>query len=53
MSELANLPPWTHQPFVGESAFAHKAGVHVSAVQKDSKPMNIFRRRWWATNEGY
>ncbi len=36
VSELANLAPWTHQPFVGDSAFAHKAGVHVSAVQKDS-----------------
>jgi 2-isopropylmalate synthase len=36
VSELANLPPWTHQPFVGESAFAHKGGIHVSAVQKDS-----------------
>jgi 2-isopropylmalate synthase len=37
VSELANLPPWIHQPFVGESAFAHKAGIHVSAVQKDSQ----------------
>jgi 2-isopropylmalate synthase len=37
VSELANLPPWTHQPFVGESAFAHKAGIHVSAVQRDSQ----------------
>ena len=36
VSELANLPPWTHQPFVGDSAFAHKGGIHVSAVQKNS-----------------
>ncbi len=32
--ELANLPHQKHQPYVGESAFAHKAGVHVSAVLK-------------------
>lgn len=32
--EIANLPPNKHQPFVGSSAFAHKAGVHVNAVKK-------------------
>lgn len=26
--------PFKRQPFVGESAFAHKGGVHVSAVRK-------------------
>ncbi|MCS6817599.1 MAG: citramalate synthase [Acidobacteriota bacterium] len=36
VSELANLPPRPNQPFVGRSAFAHKAGVHVSAVLKDA-----------------
>ncbi|MBI5234282.1 MAG: citramalate synthase [Deltaproteobacteria bacterium] len=30
--ELANIRPPKHQPYVGESAFAHKGGVHVSAV---------------------
>jgi 2-isopropylmalate synthase len=34
VSELANLRPFRHQPYVGDSAFAHKAGVHVSAVLK-------------------
>jgi len=34
VSELANLPPRKHLPFVGESAFAHKGGIHVSAVMK-------------------
>jgi len=34
VNELANLAPNKHQPFVGNSAFAHKAGVHVSAVKK-------------------
>lgn len=32
--EIANLPPFKRQPFVGESAFAHKGGVHVSAIRK-------------------
>jgi 2-isopropylmalate synthase len=36
ISELANLPLRSDQPFVGKSAFAHKGGVHVSAVLKDS-----------------
>jgi 2-isopropylmalate synthase len=34
VSELANLSPDTHQPFVGSSAFAHKGGTHVNAVVK-------------------
>ncbi len=33
--ELANLEPYKRQPFVGLSAFAHKGGVHVAAVQKN------------------
>lgn len=33
--ELTNLPPIKHRPFVGDSAFAHKGGLHVSAVMKD------------------
>jgi len=36
VSEVANLTPFSRQPFVGNSAFAHKAGVHVSAVNRDS-----------------
>src|SRR5262249_58268079 len=32
---LANLPHRTDLPFVGRSAFAHKGGVHVSAVMRD------------------
>lgn len=34
VSELANLNPDSHQPFVGSSAFAHKGGTHVNAVVK-------------------
>jgi 2-isopropylmalate synthase len=33
-SELANRKPWAAQPYVGDSAFAHKGGMHVSAVAK-------------------
>ncbi len=36
IAELANLPLYGDRPFVGHSAFAHKGGVHVSAVLKDS-----------------
>jgi len=34
VSELANRKPWQSQPYVGDSAFAHKGGIHVSAVRK-------------------
>jgi len=36
VAELANLPLRRDQAYVGPSAFAHKGGVHVSAVMKDS-----------------
>lgn len=36
IAELANLSVQNNQPYVGRSAFAHKGGVHVSAVLKDS-----------------
>jgi 2-isopropylmalate synthase len=35
VSEIANLKHWGHQPFVGDSAFAHKGGIHVSAIRKN------------------
>lgn len=35
VADLANLPLRNDQAFVGKSAFAHKGGVHVSAVLKD------------------
>ena len=37
VDELANKAHWNQQPFVGKSAFAHKGGVHVSAVRKNAK----------------
>lgn len=35
VDEVANLSPYKHQPYVGESAFAHKGGIHASAVMSD------------------
>jgi 2-isopropylmalate synthase len=37
VSELANMKHQKNLPFVGESAFAHKGGVHVSAVMKTAR----------------
>jgi len=34
VSDVANIPPLNERPFVGRSAFAHKGGVHVSAIAK-------------------
>ena len=34
--EILNMPSNTRAPFVGKSAFAHKGGIHVSAVMKES-----------------
>lgn len=33
LAEIANLAPDTHQPYVGASSFAHKAGLHASAIK--------------------
>jgi 2-isopropylmalate synthase len=33
--ELANFIPDKHRPYVGESAFAHKGGIHVSAIRRN------------------
>jgi 2-isopropylmalate synthase len=35
--ELANITPFARQAFVGRSAFAHKAGLHVSAIQRNAQ----------------
>jgi 2-isopropylmalate synthase len=41
--ELANMRPWIHQPYVGKSAFAHKGGVHVSAIQRNPETYEHIR----------
>jgi 2-isopropylmalate synthase len=37
VDEILNRAPNRHAPYVGEAAFAHKGGIHVSAVQKDPR----------------
>jgi len=37
VSELSNRAPMTNLPYVGENAFAHKGGIHVSAVRRETK----------------
>jgi len=35
VAEVTNVPPAARQPYVGVSAFAHKAGLHASAIKVD------------------
>ena len=35
VAEVANLAPDEHMPFVGQSAFAHKGGIHVAAMRRN------------------
>ncbi len=35
IAEIANIAPDTHQAYVGSAAFAHKAGLHASAIKVD------------------
>ncbi len=51
IDEIANMVPNDRQPYVGRNAFAHKAGIHVSAVAKHSstyehmEPANVGNER--------
>jgi 2-isopropylmalate synthase len=37
VSEICNLPQDENRPYAGGNAFAHKGGIHVSALQKDTR----------------
>jgi 2-isopropylmalate synthase len=37
VSEIANVHMPVNQPYVGIAAFAHKGGIHVSAIMKDAR----------------
>jgi 2-isopropylmalate synthase len=37
ISSIANVPVGDHAPYAGMSAFAHKSGVHIDAVLKESR----------------
>ncbi|MHC1701761.1 MAG: citramalate synthase [Humidesulfovibrio sp.] len=43
VSETVNVRPFPRQPYVGGSAFAHKGGVHVSAVVKNPETYEHIR----------
>ena len=40
LAEIANIAPDTHQAYVGVAAFAHKAGLHASAIKVDPELYN-------------
>ena len=46
VSEIANVRPIPFRPFVGTSAFAHKGGVHASAVAKNPQAYEHIRPEW-------
>ena len=37
IGEIVNIAPSAGMPYVGDRAFAHKGGMHVSAIMKDSR----------------
>ncbi len=43
VNELANLRHFKRQPYTGDSAFAHKAGMHVSAIRKNPETYEHIR----------
>ena len=47
VSEVANMIPTRSAPYVGASAFAHKAGFHVAASSKTRTPINTCHRGGW------
>lgn len=49
IAEVVNLTPSTHQPYVGVSAFAHKAGLHASAIKVDPDLYQHIDPSWSAT----
>ncbi|MCC6445942.1 MAG: citramalate synthase [Armatimonadetes bacterium] len=46
VNEVANIVPNDRQPFVGQSAFAHKAGVHVDAILKHHSTYEHIAPEW-------
>ena len=45
IAEVTNVPPSARQPYVGLSSFAHKAGLHASAIKVDPEPLPAHRSR--------
>jgi len=44
--EVSNISPDNKQPYTGQSAFAHKGGVHVNAVEKNPKTYEHIEPEW-------
>ena len=40
IAEIANIAPNTHQPYAGWASFAHKAGLHASALKVNAELYN-------------
>ena len=53
VSEAANLAPDPFLPYVGASAFSHKAGLHVSGMTKWDEATSTSTRPRWATSSGW
>ncbi|MBI3999481.1 MAG: citramalate synthase [Candidatus Omnitrophica bacterium] len=57
VAEICNMPMENNQPFTGRSAFAHKGGVHIDAMQKNLKtyehmnPEDVGNYRRFLTSE--
>ena len=45
LDDMLNRAPNRHAPYVGDSAFATKAGIHASAILKDPADLRACRRR--------
>jgi 2-isopropylmalate synthase len=46
VDEICNLHPRDNAPYVGKSAFAHKAGIHIAAVNKFSQTYEHINPEW-------
>ncbi|MDR0270637.1 citramalate synthase [Paenibacillus sp.] len=46
ISEIANVNMPVNQPYVGNAAFAHKGGIHVSAILRDSRTYEHIVPEW-------
>ncbi len=57
VDEMANLPPVKARPYVGAAAFAHKGGLHTSAVVKNTAayehidPLQVGNKRRFPVSE--
>ena len=47
IAEIANITLHKNMPFVGRSAFAHKAGMHADGVLKNERSFEHIDQRLW------